>query len=110
MYKAFIKNLLAENKIVEVLKLMRNLTETQNKYFSNPLINLTSQFNRNKEEYDRGRNEQSDFNRTNNRIIDALESILDSEFEEETISKNLWTSLTSNLIEKECNKYYEYTC
>jgi internalin A len=83
--KQHLLNLLAEGKLKEALDTMREISNTQSRYFSDPLIGFFARYNNTKNDYNNGLLKLEEFRIESNRLRVAIESILDSEFDEQKI-------------------------
>lgn len=87
--KRHLLNLIADGKLNEALKAMRQMEHTQNKYFNDALIGLSARNSRNEREKSNGTISSEEYRIERNRIEAAVRSALDAEFDESKISENL---------------------
>lgn len=83
--KKHILNLISDGKLKEALDIMREIEDTQSKYFKDPLIGCLSRYNRNERDKNNGMLDSRDYKIEYNRIEAAVKSLLDSELDESRI-------------------------
>jgi internalin A len=83
--KQHLLNLLAEGKLKEALDKMREISNTQSKYFSDPLIGFLARYHNTKNDNNNGLLTLQEYRIETNRLRVAIESILDSEFDERKV-------------------------
>ena len=85
MVKKNLHNLIAEGKLKAALQLMRQLSDTQNSYFSDPLIGVLSRFNRNENAKYEGTISTENYNIEFNKIEASAKNLLENEFDESLV-------------------------
>jgi internalin A len=87
--KDHILSLIAEGKLKKALDIMRQIEQTQSKYFKDPLIGILSRYHRNQRSKDDGVITSEEYRIEWSRIESATKNLLDSEFDESRIPADL---------------------
>jgi hypothetical protein len=87
--KQHLIDLLAEGKLKEIFTEIKKIADTQNSYFTDPLILLQSRFHRNERENEGGLSDSREYKVERNRIENAVKSLIDNEFDERKVPASL---------------------